>query len=106
MSGQRTDMHGVIEGVVLDALRLTNKSRPADRQLPVSPEAALFGDGSSLDSLGLVALVIDVEDGLREKGIAVDLASAQALSQKRSPFRTVGALVEYITSKAGNAQLS
>ena len=41
---------------------------PADQQLDVSADAVLFGPDSRLDSLGLLALVIDIEDGLRGWG--------------------------------------
>lgn len=96
-------MKDTIETVVLDSLRLANRSRPEGFQLPVDLDAALFGNGSPLDSLGLVALVIDVEDGLRERGLSVDLSDAQALSPRRSPFRTVRTLVDYIASRIGDA---
>ncbi len=87
-----------ISNVVLDALRLANKSRPPERQLVVNGDAPLFGQGSALDSLGLVALVIDIEDGLRERGFEMDLSSAQALSPRNSPFRSVKTLIEYIAT--------
>jgi acyl carrier protein len=84
--------------MVLEAIRVANLSRPSDRQLPVAPDAPLFGPGTPLDSLGLVALVIDVEDSLRDSGMHVELSDARAMSQTRSPFRTVGSLVDYVMS--------
>jgi hypothetical protein len=88
-----------IEQLVLNALRLANLSRPPDRQLPVSATAPLFGHGTPLDSLGLVAVVIDVEDALSDNGTPVELSDARAMSQSRSPFRTVPSLVDYIMSR-------
>jgi acyl carrier protein len=73
-----------------------NASRDPGEQLPVSPTATIFGPDSPLDSLGLVALLIDVEDGLRDAGVEVALSDERAMSQKRSPFRSVPRLVEYI----------
>jgi len=35
-----------------------------------------------------------IEDNL---GITIDLTDDKAMSQKRSPFRTIGTLVDYIT---------
>jgi acyl carrier protein len=84
--------------IVLEAIRLTNRSRPPDQQLVVDLDSPLFGSGSPLDSLGLVALVIDLEDALRDAGIEVDLSTAQAMSASRSPFRTPSALVEHIVT--------
>lgn len=93
-------MRATVATLVLDAIRSMNRARPLDRQLALDPAAPLFGDGSVLDSLGLVALVIDIEDGLRDRGIAVDLASAHAMSRSQSPFRTADTLIDYIVSGA------
>ena len=49
--------------VVLEAMRTTNAARPPSSLLTVSPDAALFGPGSPLDSLGLLTLLLDIEDG-------------------------------------------
>jgi len=77
-----------------------NVARMPDAQLTISPDAPLFGPGSALDSLGLVSLLIDIEDGLRDIGIDVMLSDARAMSQKRSPFRSVAALVAFIEETA------
>ena len=83
-------------GVVLHALRTANLARDPDDQLAVSDEAALFGPDSPLDSLGLVALLLDVEEGLADIGVHVVLSDERAMSQKRSPFRSVQSLVAYV----------
>lgn len=59
----------------------------------------LFGKSGILDSMGLVSLVVAVEQAIEEKyNIAISLADEKALSQKNSPFRTVSALAEYAVS--------
>ncbi|MCX6545033.1 MAG: hypothetical protein NTV05_11575 [Acidobacteria bacterium] len=85
-----------IKAVVLEALRNANLSRPEDERLTVSDDAIVFGPGSPLDSLGLVALLIDIEEGLRAEGSRVSLSDERAMSQSRSPFRSVPRLVEFI----------
>jgi len=87
-----------VEEIVLQAMRLANLAREDGAQLEVSPAAPIFGPDSALDSLGLVALLLDIEDGLRGIGCEVVLSDERAMSQKRSPFRSVPALVAYITS--------
>jgi acyl carrier protein len=89
-----------VRDVVLQAMRLANLARDNGAQLEVSAEAPIFGPDSALDSLGLVALLLDIEDGLRAIGCEVVLSDERAVSQKRSPFRSVPALVSYITSVA------
>lgn len=90
-----------IEAVVLDAIRAGNLARDAQDQLEVSPTARIFGRGSPLDSLGLVALLIDVEEGMHRAGQAITLTDDRAMSQTRSPFRSVPALVDYIAGLLG-----
>ncbi len=85
-----------IEAIVLDTLRLANLSRDPGEQLEVSPTARIFGRGSPLDSMGLVTLLLDLEEAIRAAGASVTLTDDRAMSQTRSPFRSVPALVEYI----------
>jgi acyl carrier protein len=87
-----------IQQIVLDAMTGANQARGPHLQLRVEPEAPLFGAGSPLDSLGLVGLLVDIEDALRDRGLDIELSDARAMSQSRSPFRTVAALVEYISA--------
>ena len=94
-----------IEEIVLGALRSVNLSRPSDAQLEVSSTATVYGDGSPLDSLGLVTLLIDIEEALSDRGVAVTLSDARAMSQTNSPFRAVRPLVDYIVQLvAGSPQ--
>lgn len=56
----------------------------------------LFGEGGLLDSMALVSLVIGVEQALEEKhNVTVALADEKALSQRSSPYRTIGTLAAY-----------
>lgn len=91
-------MPEAIEDIVLGALRNANLARDQSAQLTVAPGAPVFGPDSPLDSLGLVALLLDVEDALRDRGCPIVLSDERAVSQKRSPFRSVTTLVEYIGS--------
>lgn len=86
----------VILGVVLQAMRTTNLSRTAESQLSVAPDAAIFGPASPLDSLGLLTLLLDIEEDLQTAGAVVRLSDDRAMSQTRSPFRSVESLVDYI----------
>ena len=87
-----------IESVILAAIDIVNQSRLPTEQLAMHPEASIFGDGSPLDSLGLVSLLIEIEDQLAARGWPVSLSDERAMSQKRSPFRDVPSLVAYIQS--------
>ncbi len=80
--------------LVYDAIDEYNAS--ATRALGKTPDTVLFGS-SALDSLGLVQLIIALEQNLLDRtGRALALASDKAFSQVRSPFRDVGSLVAYL----------
>ncbi len=85
-----------IQQIVLDAMRNANLAREADQQRLVSPDAVIFGPGSPLDSLGLVALLIDIEEMLAARGQMVTLTSERAMSRSRNPFRSVPTLIAHI----------
>jgi acyl carrier protein len=85
-----------ITEIVLTAVRMANQSREEGQQLEVSPTAPLFGAPSPLDSLGLVALLIDIEEAFQQEGQPIVISDERALSQRRSPFRDVPSLTEYI----------
>ena len=88
---------GELQGLVLAAMSSANLTRAADAQMTVAPDAPIFGPGSPLDSLGLVSLLMDIEDGLAQMGVQLTLSDARAMSRKRSPFRDVPELVAFMT---------
>jgi D-alanine--poly(phosphoribitol) ligase subunit 2 len=86
-----------IQQLVFQAIDDLNAVQPPGMTLEKSADTVLFGSGAKIDSLGLVNLVVATEQLLSSKlGKAVTLADERAFSQKKSPFRTVGTLVEYI----------
>src|SRR6185436_5781326 len=93
-----------IRDVVLGAMRNANEARDAASQLVVSAEAPIFGPDSPLDSLGRVGLLLDVEEGLQAIGCDVVLSDERAVSQTRSPFRSVQSLVSYVGTLAREYQ--
>jgi acyl carrier protein len=85
--------------VVLDSVSELNLQLDDSHQLELSPETQLFGRGSKLDSLGLVNLIVLVEEKTADTfGKSVTIADEKAMSQKNSPFRTVQTLAEYLFS--------
>ena len=65
----------------------------------LSNETPLFGKQGLFDSLGLVSLVVAVEQAIEDEfGVNVSLADEKAMSQKHSPYRTIGSLAEYASS--------
>jgi acyl carrier protein len=69
-------------------------AREADKAL--TADTQLFGQGGLLDSMALVSLIVAVEQAIEDRyGTAVALADEKALSQRSSPYRTIGTLAAY-----------
>jgi D-alanine--poly(phosphoribitol) ligase subunit 2 len=67
------------------------------RTVPRSSDTVLLGDGGAVDSLGLVRLVMMVERQIEDDFRApISLTDEKAMSQRSSPFRTLGTLTNYI----------
>lgn len=87
----------IVLQLVLNALSQINAGRAPDLQIPLSLESRLFGSNSHLDSLELVNLILDVEEQVSQTfSTPIMLMDERALSQERSPFRSVDNLTDYI----------
>jgi acyl carrier protein len=68
-----------------------------EEHLGKSPEVALIGKDAQLDSLGLVNLIVLVEEKIQQAfGVGITLVDERAMSQSKSPFRTLGSLAEFV----------
>ena len=77
---------------VIDVL---NEQLPKDRKLEKSPELALVGPDSAIDSLMLINLVVETEGRIAEKfGCEVMLVDLLGLPPQNNPFRTLGTLAD------------
>jgi acyl carrier protein len=81
---------------------------PARASEEVTSESRLFGSNSPVDSIALVSMLVEVEQSVNEQcNTEIVIADDRAMSQKRSPFRTIGSLADYIhalLSEQGKAQ--
>lgn len=92
----------IIEAVFA-AIDETNAQLGGEARLAKSLDAPLFGAGAPLDSIGLVNLIVTVEEEVLDRlDVSVILANEKALSRPKSPFRSVGSLVDYIDEVVGD----
>ena len=83
---------------VFSAVDELNAGLPREKRLAKTPEMVLFGEEGSLDSMALATLVVLSEQKVEEEfGRPVSVANERAMSQHRSPFRTIGTMADYIT---------
>ena len=86
-----------IKTLVFRAIDEINQQLPIEDHLEKSLDAVLLGINSKLDSLGLINLIVAVEQNIEDEfDVTITLADEKAMSQKHSPFRTVESLVNYI----------
>jgi acyl carrier protein len=67
-------------------------------------DTVLVGNDPVLDSLGVVQLIVEVEQRVEQGfNISVTLANDKAMSARNSPFRTVGVLADHVVATAQEA---
>jgi acyl carrier protein len=82
--------------LILNAIREYTEL-PADAHDQLNESTRLFGESQVLDSLGLVSVLMDIEQQINDQcDIGITIADERAMSQQRSPFRTVSTLTDYV----------
>lgn len=71
----------------------------------INQETVIVGPSAVLDSIGVVSLIVDIEQKLEmEHDVSVTLASEKAMSQRSSPFRNAGVLAEHVCATIAEGQ--
>ena len=95
---QKDELIELMIGLAVDALEEEGVAEPVQ----VNCDSPLLGSEAILNSMGLVTLITSVESILEEEHqIDVTLVSEDAFSRRRSPFRTIDALADYILELSG-----
>ena len=86
-----------IKNLIIKSVQEINEQLPQKQQLGQSSKTTLFGSDGKLDSLGLVNLLVIIEQNIEDEfDISITIADEKAMSQKHSPFKTIGTLADYI----------
>jgi len=81
----------------MNSIEEINRQLENEHQLEKYTNTVLFGEDGKLDSLGLINLVVAVEQNIEDEfDVTITLADERAMSQETSPFKTVGTLTDYI----------
>ena len=76
-----------------------------DLSVDLGPDTRLFGRDGLLDSMGIVSLIVAVEQAIEDRhGALVSLADERALSQSSGPYRTISTLADYASALLEGAQ--
>lgn len=95
-------MSDKIKNIVIDEVKAVLDVATKD----INVETKLFGIGGILDSMSLVSMIVAVEQDIEDEfDVQITIADARAMSQKNSPFRTIGTLIEYINEVMGKEKI-
>lgn len=93
--------------IVISCLKEVLEQSGATPPAPLSPDTVIVGKDAVLDSLGVVSLIVEIEQALDAKhDVQVTLANDKAMSAKNSPFRTVGVLVDHVLATVAEGAAS
>ena len=82
---------------IIETIEDYNDSLEEDNQIPTDLDKSIYGESSSLDSLGLVSFIIGLEQNIEDKfDHSVSLADEKAMSQKSNPYNNINSLADYI----------
>jgi hypothetical protein len=99
---QKQQLVDLMLGLLQTALDEQNVETEGGEPVKATETLPLVGDNAAVTSMGLVSFIADVESTLADThDVSVTLVSEQALSRKRSPFRSVDALADYILELVG-----
>lgn len=77
-----------------------NQTALPERQITNTPSTVLFGDGSVLDSLGFINLVVAIETEIEnEFNLSLFLVDERALSMQENPFKTLQSLTVLVQTR-------
>src|SRR5215510_7630761 len=86
-----------ISKAVYAAVDDLNQQLPAGVQIEKSLDAPLYGASGRLESLDFVTSIMEVEEKVNaEFGTDITIADENLLSKEKSPFSTLGTLIEYL----------
>lgn len=88
----------LIKQTVLNSIIEYQEVYDIEIDLSKGEETRLFGGSEGvLDSLGLVSLVVKIEEDIEDKlDVSITLTDEKAMSRRTSPFARVNYLVDYI----------
>ena len=89
--------------LIFEGIKDYNTQVNKKNQLPISIELELFSENGVLDSLGLVNLIMSIEEKFEDYlDTSIVIADEKAMSQKNSPFQSVQSMADYLSKELQN----
>ena len=88
-----------ILSLIYTSIETINEMKIDEDKLELKENTLLFGPDSKLDSLGLVNLIVDIEQRFSDKfGIEIILTDERVMTDDTIVFESVKTLADYISS--------
>lgn len=89
----------IIRDIVTVAFEHASAALPLDGRVDAPASTLLTGDGGVLTSLGVISLVLAVEENVNEAfSTEIVLFDESLLADPDGPFRTIGTFVDHVCS--------
>ncbi|MGB7157928.1 MAG: hypothetical protein WBD40_07665 [Tepidisphaeraceae bacterium] len=93
---QQSETRAKLVAIILASCEELNPTLKTPVDVSKGVEARLYGSQGALDSLALVSMIVAVEQSIQDAfNVPIGLADERAMSQRNSPFKSVGSLAEY-----------
>ena len=87
-----------IRGIVKDSVEELNEQLDDDKVIEFSEDVRLIGKKSVLDSMDFVTLITIIEERISDQlDLDIRIVSDKAFSMERSPFYSLGTLIDFVT---------
>ena len=97
--GECNEMKDELTSLVIESYEEVLNLQNGDFENPhqIDENTPIYGSTGYLNSLGLVNLIVIIEDKIHEKfNVSISITDEKAMSQTRSPFRDVKSLSLYL----------
>ncbi|MEO5366380.1 MAG: hypothetical protein H7831_08510 [Magnetococcus sp. WYHC-3] len=99
------DLTSRVRTLVYESIDEINPGLDPDNRLTRQDAERLFGPGSRLGSLGLVNLLLAVEDRVESGfGLSIQLTDSPALFSSDGPLRSLGAFIDCVADMVHKAE--
>jgi acyl carrier protein len=93
--------------IVIASIQEVFAQTGVDAPSALSEDTVLVGKDAVLDSLGVVSLIVEVEQRVEsDHDASVTLANDKAMSARNSPFRTIGVLTDHVVAMVAEVSAS
>lgn len=90
-----------VENLIISILKEFIEENDIEFTGELKNETRLIGSSGFLDSMDLVSLIVEIEEGISDKfSLDIELANDSAMSSRTSPFVNISILSDYIVKIA------